>query len=202
MREKRIGKKGTFMARLWDGLPEHMQRPAPLLDVLRVFGDPATPEYHGIFAQLIAEIGSRVHSELLRLGRDGGSSGSVSMRRVDIGDSLYDRCDMDRKLVQYVMGCQSKTRGKQYWTACSDKSAVGGFSLQATLFAFGDNLAVLAPPAVPGGGGGGERAGRARNLPRQRPGRASVRCIRTSWGAPARTLCVSGMHRCCCSALF
>lgn len=51
-------------------------------------------------------------------------------------------------LFRYAKSCSVKTRGKQYWTGCTDKAAVGGFSLQATLFAFEDNIAVVPPPAV------------------------------------------------------
>lgn len=178
--EAAVGRPRSFASKAWESVRASCRQPLHIADLLKVLGQPETPLLHSLFAQLICELGFRLHGLLLTMSKQDSPFECLRMRKVDISDSLADRCDMDRQLAQYVATAKQKTRGRQYWSGCSDKSAVGGFSLQATLFAFGDNLAVVAPPAVRRGVGGAATADgdSGAGSHRQSTFLASVRCIR------------------------
>jgi hypothetical protein len=140
---------GSFAARLWLMLPLHIQGPCSLLDLVGVLGDHTVALFRGVFHQLMWVLGTRLSALMLKAAKCGKQCHGLEMDKVEIADVLHCRADMDNVLYRYVMSCKSKTVNKQNWTCCSDKSSVGGFALQATLFAFSNNVAVVAPPAVP-----------------------------------------------------
>jgi hypothetical protein len=144
------GGAGSFAASSWALVSEDLPVQCSILDLMNVLGEPGSPSLHGIFSQLISELGSTLHSIIVRLSNEGGTMESLSLKKVEIKDVLVSRGHMDNMLFRYTETCKLKTRGQQYWTSCSDKSAVGGFSMQVTLFAFSNNVGIVPPPAFAG----------------------------------------------------
>ena len=139
----------SLIAKSFLALTANMQDNKGFLDVWKALGDPTDDLLRPLFAQLVFLVGTSFHKHLVELGRSGtGVHGSYTMKKVDVEDTLSVRGDLDNMLYRYVRSCVKATSGQQYWSCCSDKSAVGGFSLQATCFAFGDNTGIVAPPSV------------------------------------------------------
>jgi hypothetical protein len=138
----------SFAARSWVALSADGTQPLDCLNFIKALGDPSSTILSCLFAQFLFHFAIEFEKMLTKLANGGGSCVGVGMNKVEVADLISDRCSLDNYLYRYVQTAKSRTRGQQFWTACSDKSAVGGFSLQATLFAFSDNTGICAPPAV------------------------------------------------------
>lgn len=147
---QRLG-PGSFAHAAWQTIPHSANERASLLHLLTIAGDPGTTLTHSIFKQLIHDIGDRLHGALTKAMHEGGKVQCLEVTKVEVQDAFSNRGDLDCMLVRYKKTAEQRFAGLQYWTGCSDKSAVGGFTLQATMFVANSNVAVIPPPAVPRG---------------------------------------------------
>lgn len=80
-----------FASSAWTLIPAAFRDGCSLVELLKVLGDPGAPDLHSLFAQVIDELGSLLHSFWFDLAKSGRMDHGMKMKAVDVEDLLTSR---------------------------------------------------------------------------------------------------------------
>lgn len=79
--EAAVGRASSFAGQSWELLRSAARQPLHISELLNILGRPDSSLLEGVFAQLIFDLGFRLHSLLLSLGKQGSQSEGLRMRK-------------------------------------------------------------------------------------------------------------------------